>query len=341
MDRSLLAQEAAEAPERVAAMLAANAAQVAEIAARLRRAPPRMVVTCARGSSDHAAACIRFAVQRHLGIPAFDLAPSMASVYGARLDLSGALFLAVSQSGQSPDLVRAASWAREAGALALAVVNSPQSDLARASDGVIDIAAGPEASVAATKSYIASVAAGLQLVAAAGDTAELRHAVESLPEVLGRAAALDWSALMPALAPADSAYVAGRGPGFGIVQEMALKMKECCVLHAEAVSAAEIMHGPFQMLRGGLPVLAIGQGDESAESLRAMLARVAGQGVAMLVAMPGYEGPGALPVVEGAAPLVAPLAALQSFYGAVGALAEARGHDPDRPALLAKVTETL
>ena len=335
-DTSLLTREAAEAPDRVARMLAENAG----LARNLATGRPQIVVTCARGSSDHAAAGLRFAAQAWLGVPAFDVQPGLASVYDMPLDLSGALFIAVSQSGQSPDLLSAADWARRNGARTLALVNAPDAPLAAACDAALPVGAGEERSVAATKSFLCSAAAGLQLLAELAGTDAARRTVAALPDLLAKAAALDWQVMIPPLAEAETAYVIGRGPGLGVAQEMALKFKECCVLHAEAVSAAEIMHGPFQMLSAGLPVLALGQRDASEISLRNTLGRIAGQGTPSLVALDGYAGAGALPVVSEADSLTAPLAALQSFYGAIGALAAARGHDPDRPALLRKVTET-
>lgn len=334
-------REALEAPQRVEKMLAANRAQTRSLGARLLRRRPSMIITCARGSSDHAAACFRFAMQSLLRVPAFDMSPSIASVYDVDLDLEGALFILVSQSGKSPDMIRAASWAKENGAITLALVNTTDSDLARACDEVIDIGAGPETSVAATKSFICSVAAGLQIACEAGDDAAALKAVDALPDVLGRAVELDWSPLLEALGHPEHAYVVGRGPSLGIAQEMALKLKETSVLHAEAFSAAEIMHGPLQLLTKPIPVLVLSQDDGSAASTQDLLTKLSGTRANVIVAKSGHTGKNALPVLESLHPLVAPLAALQSFYGVAGALARQRGHDPDQPSLLKKITETV
>lgn len=336
-----MVKEAAEAPQRVATMLSENRSQARRIAAKLRGTRPRMIVTCARGSSDHAAAYLRFVFQLILGVPAFDLSPSQASIYDNTLDIEGAMFLLISQSGRSPDMVRAAEWAKENGAQTIGLVNDPTSPLARAVDLVVDIGAGPETSVAATKSYICSAVAGLQIAVEASDNPAFTSALDHLPEALSVAVDLSWNQMLQPFAEAQGAYIAGRGPGLGVVQEMALKFKETCVLHAEAVSAAEILHGPMQLLKSPMPLLVIGQNDESRSSIEGLLSRLSQAEVPYFVAMQDYEGVGQLPVVRNVAPFLAPLVSLQTFYGFVSQLALMRGHDPDHPELLKKVTETV
>jgi glutamine---fructose-6-phosphate transaminase (isomerizing) len=152
-------REAAQAPEVVRTQLAANAAQVAQLAARLRRAPPRAVVTCARGSSDHAATFARYLIETRLGLLTASAAPSVSSVYEAAPDFADTVMLAISQSGASPDLLAVVRRARAAGARIVALINAIDSPLAQLADELLPLHAGSEQSIAATKSYIASLAA--------------------------------------------------------------------------------------------------------------------------------------------------------------------------------------
>ena len=333
-------REAAQAPAAVREQLQANAARVARLAARLRHAPPRAVVTCARGSSDHAATFARYLIETRLALLTSSAAPSVSSVYEARPDLSGALVLAISQSGASPDLLAAVSGARAAGAHIVALVNAQDSPLAQLADDLIPLCAGVERSVAATKSYIASLAAIVHLVADWARDAQLAAALQQAPEQLERAWQLDWSAAVTHLAPANNLYVVGRGLGLAIAQEAALKLKETCGLHAEAVSAAELRHGPMALVRTGFPLLIFSQNDESRTGVAQLASELATQGADVLLAGALAAGATLLPT-EGAHPVIEPLLFAQSFYRMANALSLARGGDPDRPPHLHKVTETL
>jgi glucosamine--fructose-6-phosphate aminotransferase (isomerizing) len=333
-------REAAQAPAAVREQLQANAARVARLAARLRQTPPRAVVTCARGSSDHAATFARYLIETRLGLLTSSAAPSVSSVYDARPDLAGALMLAISQSGASPDLLSAVSSARAAGAHIVALVNAQDSPLAQLADELIPLGAGLERSVAATKSYIGSLAAIVHLVASWSRDVQLAAALQQAPELLERAWQLDWSAAVTHLTPANNLYVIGRGLGLGVAQEAALKLKETCGLHAEAVSAAELRHGPMALVRAGFPLLIFTQNDESRSGVTQLAAELAAQGADVLLAGADAARATILPT-EGAHPVIEPLLFAQSFYRMANALSLARGHDPDRPPHLHKVTETL
>jgi glutamine---fructose-6-phosphate transaminase (isomerizing) len=336
-----LSREASESPAVVCAQLAANAPLVADLAQRLKRAPPRAVVTLGRGSSDHAATFARYLIETRLGVMTASGAPSVSSVYDASTGLRGALCLVISQSGRSPDILAAAQAAREAGALVVALVNDATSPLAELSEVTIPLLAGPELSVAATKSYIAALSAVVQLVACWSDDAKLGTALATLPELLERAWSLDWSAAIAPLQGAQSLYVLGRGLGFGVAEEAALKLKETCGLHAEAFSAAEVRHGPMALVGPGFPVLAFAQGDETREGVEAATAAAAAQGAPVLKAGGSAQaGVISLPT-EAACPVLEPIAYALSFYRLVNALALARGLDPDHPPHLSKITETL
>jgi glucosamine--fructose-6-phosphate aminotransferase (isomerizing) len=333
-------REAAQAPAAVREQLQANAARVARLAARLRQTPPRAVVTCARGSSDHAATFARYLIETRLGLLTSSAAPSVSSIYDARPDLAGTVMLAISQSGASPDLLSAVSSARAAGAHIVALVNAQDSPLAQLADELIPLGAGLERSVAATKSYIGSLAAIVHLVASWSRDVQLAAALQQAPELLERAWQLDWSAAVTHLTPANNLYVIGRGLGLGVAQEAALKLKETCGLHAEAVSAAELRHGPMALVRAGFPLLIFTQNDESRSGVTQLAAELAAQGADVLLAGADAARATILPT-EGAHPVIEPLLFAQSFYRMANALSLARGHDPDRPPHLHKVTETL
>jgi glucosamine--fructose-6-phosphate aminotransferase (isomerizing) len=331
-------QEAAEAPLAVERMLAANASAVARLAADLRKKAPRAVVTCARGSSDHAATYAKYLIETRAGVITSSAAMSVASIYDARPDMTGVLMLAISQSGRSPDLLASVGAAREAGARVVALVNDESSPLAEIAEVTLPLHAGPEKSVAATKSFITALASVAQLVAAWTEDHELGSALTALPVQLEQAWKADWSAAEPPLLKAQSLYVLGRGVGFAAAQEAALKFKETCGLHAEAFSAAEVLHGPMALIDQHFPLLMFAQDDASCEGVLSVADLFTERGAPVLLA--GAQRPGALPFVAGH-PTVQPMLLIQSFYRLANDLSLARGLDPDNPPHLRKVTETV
>ena len=338
-----MSREAAQAAEVVAGQFARNREVVEALAASLRAAPPPFVVTCARGSSDHAATYAKYLFETQLGIVTASASPSVGSVYEAPLRLEGALFLAISQSGKSPDLLRNAEAARAAGARVVALVNVEDSPLAALADWVLPLHAGPERSVAATKSYLASLAAVLQLGASWSQRPDLVDALARLPDALREAWHCDWSAACDGLVAARNLFVLGRGLGLGVAQEAALKFKETCGLHAEAYSSAEVKHGPMALVGPGFPVLILAQPDETEAGTVALAREFRARGAQVWLAArqaPADAGI-ALPVADAPHPACAPLLLAQSFYRMANALSLARGYDPDRPPHLNKVTETV
>lgn len=338
-------REAAEAADVVERQFQRNRAALAALARELRERPPPFVATCARGSSDHATTYGKYLFETQLGVVTASLSPSVGSVYGVRPGLAGALFIAVSQSGKSPDLLRNAEVARDAGARVVAVVNVEDSPLARIADVVVPLHAGPERSVAATKSYLASLSALLQLTALWKGDAALLDALDRLPDAMRAAWACDWSSLERGLVPAHNLFVLGRGLGLAAAQEAALKFKETCGLHAEAYSSAEVKHGPMALVGPGFPVLILAQPDETQSGTLALADEFRARGARVWVASrqaPSDAGAdGHLAVAEAPHPACMPLLLVQSFYRAVNALSLHRGHDPDAPPHLNKVTETV
>ena len=330
--------EAAEASSVVAHQLAANSKVVRELAEILRREPPRAVVTFGRGSSDHAGTYGRYLMGTRLGVLTSAAGLSVSSVYQTHQTLDGVLGLAISQSGKSPDLLSAVRAAKDAGARMVALVNDADSPLAEAADIVIPLHAGAERSVAATKSYIASLSALAHLTAEWSDDAGLTTGLSALPAQLTQAWGLDWSQGVEALKNARNLYVLGRGVGYGVALEAALKFKETCGLHAEAFSTAEVLHGPMALVEPGFPALVFAQNDETRDGVHAMAADMAARGARVLSAASGE--PDGLPALA-TDPGLEPILMIQSFYRMANALSVARGYDPDRPPHLNKVTETV
>jgi glucosamine--fructose-6-phosphate aminotransferase (isomerizing) len=336
-----MVREASEAAACAHQQIERCAGRFAALGARLRLRPPRFVVTCARGSSDHAASYGKYLIETELGRAVASVGPSIASVYHRRpLALTDCLFVTVSQSGRSPDLLRLTEAARASGAVVVGFINDETAPLADLCDVVLPLCAGTETSVAATKSFLLSGLAFLQLVAHWSGDPALARGVAELPGALDAASRLDWWPALAPLAGATSLYALGRGTGLGAALEIALKLKETCRLHAEAFSTAEVLHGPLALVDRGFPVLVVGQEDDSAATTRSVVARLValGANVSSTLDVPGAMR---LPTVPVVAPAIAPLCQVQSFYMAVHRLAIARALDPDAPAHLRKVTETV
>jgi glutamine---fructose-6-phosphate transaminase (isomerizing) len=328
---SMMAAEAREAPDAAARFLDRNASALAELGARLRRTSPPVVLTSARGSSDNAAGYFKYLCEITMGVPCASIGASVISVFGGRLKAADALCLTISQSGQSPDILALQDAAKTAGAISVAIVNVEDSPAARNADICLALHAGEERSVAATKSFIVSCVAGAAIVAHWSGDAHLLSAVARMPQTLADAGRLSWDGFTGFAADAGSMFVLGRGPSFPIAQETALKLKETCAIHAEAYSVAEVMHGPWELMEAGFPVLVYSPADAARETTREAVEKMRRAGADVRV-------------VEDAASghlLLDPLVMIQTGYLEIERLATALGRDPDRPRLLKKVTETL
>ena len=332
--------EAREAPDAIARLLAADAGRYAALAADLHEHPPRSLVTVARGSSDHAAHYLAYLVMARLGHVVASLPMSLVTLYRSQLRCDGLVSFAFSQSGQSADLVLPTRAFRERGARTVAFVNDTGSPLAGAAQWLLDLHAGPETSIAATKSHIAQLVAGARLVAAwEGDTA-MQHALDALPASLEQAVAQDWRAGVDALSDVDRLYVVSRGPGLPIAMEAALKLKEACGIQAEAFSGAEMRHGPMALVARDYPLLVFAPRGPMHEGLLAFADDMRSRGARVLLAAPQGTRGSTLPMTTAGVEDLDPIAAIQSFYPMVEALARARGLDPDAPPHLSKVTLT-
>ncbi len=337
---SNMLNEALASADVVAAQLN-DTSRVEALAARLAQEPRHVALTVARGSSDHAASYFGSLTMSRVGLPVASLPMSVATLQQAPLQVRGQLALGFSQSGKSPDLVGTMQALRAAGALTVAAVNVPDSPLEQACEFYLPLVAGPELSVAATKSYIAMLSVSAQLVAHWQNDGELLGALKSLPDALKRAGTLDWSKAVDELRDVERMIVIGRGLGLAIAQEAALKLKETSGIQAEAFSSAEVRHGPMELIDRDYPLLVFApRGPEQAGLLQ--LARdMQARGARVLLAADPADVPEAtLPLVSTAHAALDPIAAILSFYVMAAGLAAARGRNPDAPRHLMKVTET-
>lgn len=341
MTETHMRQEINEIPEATARLLDRSAAQIAAAGKALRDKDPAFLITIARGSSDHAATFIKYAAELTAGRPVASLGPSLASIYGASLRLDGGAAIAISQSGKSPDIVAMAEAATRSGAVSIALSNTLPSPIASASSHAIDINAGPELAVAATKSFVNSIVAGLALIGEwTGDEA-LKAAVRSLPEHFEKAVKLDWSALAGQLGEAESLYMLGRGPALAIASEAALKFKETSNMHAEAYSAAEVLHGPVALVERRFPVITFAARDAAEASVVEVVDGLAAKGALAFVTSDRAKTAHKLPFTATGHPITDALALIVPFYGFVESWSRAKGFNPDAPEALNKVTETL
>ncbi|MFZ1194126.1 MAG: SIS domain-containing protein [Pseudolabrys sp.] len=335
--RSAMGCETAEIPAAAERLLARTDA-VKAIVARVEQTRPRIVVFCGRGSSGHVGVYLRYLFEARLGLLASAAAPSVVTAYRRPPEMRDALFVVVSQSGRSPDLVNATQVAREHGALTLAIVNDQDSPTAAASELVLPIGAGAEHSVAATKTVVLSMIAGAQLVAALARDDDLVAGLGQLPLRLSRALDCDWSAWADSAARAAAAFVVGRGYGLGCVREIALKVAEILRVPTLGHSAAELRHGPRASITPSTPVLVLRQNDEAATAIDDLVKDLNDANETLFVA----GGPaGTLPWIGDGHPVYDPVLMLVPAYRAIEAVARRRGFDPDNPPHLSKVTKTL
>ncbi|WP_405103583.1 SIS domain-containing protein [Micromonospora sp. NBC_01412] len=343
-----MATDISEQPAGYERLLSAeHAGAIARVAAAVAQRRPRHVVFTARGTSDHAALYAAYLTEIRLGLPAGLASPSAVTLFGARPDLSDALVVGVSQSGGSPDLAEVLRSARASGALTLAVTNNPDSPLAEVAELSVDIAAGHERAVAATKTYTAELLALLMLVEGirAGDgalPAEERSALAALPELATRTLADTTPAqLAPRYRFAAQLVTTGRGYAYPTAREAALKLMETSYLPALAFSGADLLHGPLAMTDPDVPVLAVVGSGPGGRSMGEVLPRL-GERRADVVVVGSADVEGAtrmaVPEVD---ERYAPLLDILPLQRLALELALARGEDPDAPRGLKKVTATM
>ena len=338
--KSLMLQECLEAPTVIRRQAQTNAGAVVRLVETLRQRPPAFAATVARGSSDHACTVLKYATESCLGWPVVSISPSLYTLARTPLRLSGALVVAVSQSGASPDVVQTLRQARTDGAITVALVNVEDSELVQAAEFVLPLHCGEERAVAATKSYLASIVAFLPVLNGLNPDAALSRALDHLPERLEETLLLGPEAaqLAERYRFAENLMILARGQHYGVAQEAALKLKEICGIHAEAYSTAEFEHGPKRLLAEGVPLIGFQSSDSAAQSLVQAYAGLIASGADLRTI-----GPAAThlrtPATGHAFTDVLP--SILAFYLFAERLAALLGLNPDQPALLQKVTRTL
>lgn len=337
---SLMLKEALSAADCVALQLENDVERYAELGRKLRTTTFNTALTVARGSSDHAANYCAYLIMARMGRIVASLPMSLVTLYKSPLVTRDTLTIAISQSGQSPDVVEPIKYFRDGGATTIALVNDIDSPLAAAAEWAMPLRAGKEQSVAATKSFITSLVAGARLVAQWQNDPELTEGLAALPDALRSATELDWSAALDVLTPARNIMVVGRGISFPIALESALKFKETSALQAEAFSGAEIKHGPMALIEDGYPLLIFATRGPTQAGLIALAAEMRTRGARVLLAAPADVAERDLTLPIAATPDLDPIVAVQAFYVMAAHLSKARGMDPDRPRHLSKVTKT-
>ena len=334
-----MASEIHEIPDMLARQID-NVEAYWNIGQRLKEDDIRGIVTCARGTSDHAANFFKYLMEPQTGLPVASIGPSVASVYGSRLRLEGFACLSFSQSGASPDLAALQTSAKKGGARAIAILNETESPLGKGADTVLPVMAGPERAGAATKSFVGMMFASLGILAGYRRDKAIMNAFGDLPGLALEALGLDWSSAALPLARSGSLYCVGRGTGLAVAAEAALKFKETCRLHAEAHSAAEIFHGPIAISGERFAVLFFGGRGGVESSLDMAVENLRTQGASVFLAHPDSEK-ASLPVPFSTHDLFDPLLQSITFYCFVEKLARGLGENPDAPSGLRKITETV
>ena len=332
--------EILEIPDAVDRLLTRGASDTASAAAQARELDPPFLLSVARGSSDHVCTFLKYASELLLRRPMASVGPSVKSVYDVDLHAKNALCISVSQSGQSPDIVSMTDALRAGGAMTVAISNDMQSRLAAVADAPLALHAGPEQSVAATKTFVTSLVAGLWLLAEIKQDAALISAIRQLPGFLEEACHCDWSIAANAI-DGRSLFTLGRGPSWAISNEAALKFKETCLIHAESYSSAEVLHGPVSIVERGFSVIAFAASDAAEETVAQTADALVEKGANVFASTAKVQRATCLPHVRTAHPLTDPLSLIVSFYAMVEAVATSRGIDPDTPRHLKKVTETV
>jgi glutamine---fructose-6-phosphate transaminase (isomerizing) len=339
---ALMAAEIAEQPDTLQYLLDQGLAPIREVARRIGDHRPRFVLLAARGTSDHAALYAKYLVEIVLALPAGLASPSTLTAYAARPDLTGVLWVAVSQSGGSPDLVDSTAAARSCGALTVAVTNAPASPLADAAELGIDVLAGPEQAVAATKSYTNQLLSLYLLVDAwRGGDADAARALPALAaEVLDRAEGVRAAERYRFV---ERLVTTGRGYAYPTAREAALKLMETSYLSAHAFSGADLLHGPLAMIDEDRPVVAVVPEGTGGTALRPVLERLRDRGADVLIVGNPQAATGAARVIElptGVTEQLAPVLQILPLQQLAHAMAVTRGYDPDAPRGLKKITET-
>ncbi|WP_369190094.1 SIS domain-containing protein [Streptomyces sp. R08] len=340
----IMAREMAEQPAVLRRILDEGAPRIRQVAQEVAARTPRFVLLTARGTSDNAALYAKYLLEIRLGLPCGLTSMSTTTAYGAHPDLTDVLVVTVSQSGGSPDLVASTRAAREAGAITVAVTNNPDSPLAAVSEYHVDIMAGPEKALPATKTYTASLLALYLFVEGlrGGDGAAAKALPDLAEQLLARQDEV--RTLASRYRFAERMVITSRGYGYPTAKEAALKLMETSYIPALAYSGADLLHGPLAMVDNVSPVIAVVTDGRGGAALQPVLDRLRGRGADLVVIGPAGQveqaSAGFVLPVEGVPEELQPVLEILPLQLLAYEVTIARGQDPDAPRALAKVTET-
>lgn len=331
MKQTIMRREALETPELIEKQLKRNKQTCRKLGEKIRKFNPSFVVTVGRGSSDHAGVFAKYLIEIELGIQVSSSAPSVLSIYKKNVNLENALVIFLSQSGRSPDILKQVKMAKSSGAYCIAIVNDETSPLAELVDAVLPVSAGQEKAVAATKSYLLTLSALLQLTAYWAKNTDLQNALETLPDFMKLTIKSSNQLEVCDFVSTRHCIVLGRGFGYALAQEIALKLKEVCIIHAEAFSSAEFLHGPVALANEELDIISINIEDEAHSSHKSLISEIDKKSINVH---------NLHQISSDMHPRIAALTLMQRFYIDVEKIALARGINPDAPPGLKKVTKT-
>ena len=349
--KSFMEMECLESPSIILQQQISNLDVISEITNRLRKFPPHFVGTIARGSSDQAAHFAKYAIETQLGIITTSIAPSIHTLYKSNLNYKNTFVIGISQSGKSNDLIECMSFARKNGAITLSFINEKNSPLEKESQYFIPLLAGKENSGAATKSFTASLTRIIQFICYWNNDNKLKECLLKLPNILEKSNDLNFKLALNELKNTKNMLVIGRGLNFPIALEAALKLKETCGIHAEAFSGAEILHGPFELIKKNFPVLVFLQNDETLESLVKLIEKLQKLNAKIIVISSQnilndkknkiLNKTIHISTNECLTPLCDSVSLIYKFYPFVAALSRQKNKNPDTPLNLKKVTKTI
>jgi glucosamine--fructose-6-phosphate aminotransferase (isomerizing) len=345
-----LRDEILEQPEALRRQLGSSEPALEALADRLRRDPVESVVIAARGTSDHAAIYGQYVLGVRNRLSVGLATPSIVSLYGAEPRFGSSLVIGISQSGASPDIVGIVAAARRQGAPTLAITNDPASALAREAEFVLELSAGPELAIAATKTYTTSLLAIARLSLALDPDPAATAAAAAIPDAVAAALALepDVEAIARALAAEDGGFdrtvIVGRGFEYATAREWALKLKELARVFADPYSSADFRHGPIALVQPGIPVLVLAPAGEASEGQLELLQDLGARGVETVVASDDAAalalGRWSIPIPASVPEWLRPIVSIVPGQLFAYHATKARGLDPDAPRYISKVTRT-
>lgn len=333
-------QEIHESPERIHLQIQENQEWIRDYVKITRALDPSHLITVARGSSDHAAHFLSYLAMNECGLLPTSLSMSIITHYQASLKCQDSLVVAVSQSGQSPDILEPMRYFESRAKSCLSLVNEKDSPLAQQSQNFLALRAGKEKSVAATKSYLCTLSAAVQLFAEYSNNKDLLKKLFELPSFLEKSLNENWDRAQEVLINKNKLFVSGRGFGLSLAFEAALKFKETCAIQAEGFSSAEIKHGPQALIKENYPLLVFATPGPTQKGLLELSKEMKERGAQVLLAAPENIKERDLTIISTGDPALDILTTSISFYLMVEKLSRSLKLDPDRPHYLAKVTLT-